>query len=240
MGSRWLPPAVVAGIMASVLAIAAPAQAENITININQGNVSTTAAAYSGHECSDNLGGGPYADQDVWVFNLPGSSDQTENFVSITATWSTPGGPVTKTIADDGGAVVRIGTSKAYITTDAGWTLTGATAVVSGSFDFFVLTHTCPASSTSPSASPTVPTSATPTPPTSATPTVPTSESATPGESQSPDPSRSVSVSASPSGGLPVTGTAIAGIVTTGVALLGLGFVLVLLYRRRSLTDTAQ
>lgn len=118
------------------------------TISINPGNVPTTAAGFDSHECDANLGGGPFAGQDVWVFNLPGSNPPTDAFVSVSATFSTPGGNVTKVIpTDPNSAIVSDqGTSKAWIRTPAGWTLIGATAVVTGDERFFVLTHTCPAS----------------------------------------------------------------------------------------------
>ncbi|MFC0096224.1 hypothetical protein ACFFKH_01615 [Micromonospora marina] len=91
--------------------------------------------------------GPPFADEDVWVFNLPGNQATTGTFQTITATFSTPGGPVTRTIpTDPNSAIVNdLGTSKAWIRTPAGWTLTGATAVISGTARFFVLTHTCAA-----------------------------------------------------------------------------------------------
>ncbi|GHJ51167.1 hypothetical protein Nm8I071_04740 [Nonomuraea sp. TT08I-71] len=65
----------------------------------------------------------------------------------MTATFSTPSGEVKLTIPDDGGAIVNnLGTSKAWIRVPAGWTLTDATAVISGTASEFVLTHTCAAS----------------------------------------------------------------------------------------------
>lgn len=226
MRSSWLPRLVAAAAAAGVVAFAAPAWAAD-SISINSGNVPTTAAGFAGHECSANQGGGPYAGQDVWVFNLPGSSGAGENFTSVTGTWTTPDGPVTKTIPTDGGAIVHIGTSKAYLSTPAGWTLTGATATVTGNFTFFVLTHTCPASTGTPS--PSTSTSSSPSASTSATPSPETSVSSTPGGTPS--------VSPSPTGGLPVTGTAIGAVVATGAALLVLGGGLVFAYRRRSLVD---
>ncbi|WP_229400479.1 hypothetical protein, partial [Micromonospora okii] len=131
---------------ALLLAAGSPAAADS-TININPGNVPTTAAQFR-QECSPNLGGGPYADEDVWVFNLPGNQTTSGNFLSVTATFSTPTGTVTRTIPTDPNSAIvnNLGTSKAWIRLPAGWTLTGATAVISGEADFFVLTHTCAAS----------------------------------------------------------------------------------------------
>ncbi|KAB1141491.1 LPXTG cell wall anchor domain-containing protein [Micromonospora sp. AMSO12t] len=118
------------------------------TININPGNVPTTAAQAT-QNCDPNLGGGPFANEDVWVFNLPGNQQTSGDFLSITATFSTPGGAVTRTIPTDPNSAIvnNLGTSKAWIRLPAGWTLTGASAVISGTADFFVLTHTCAASS---------------------------------------------------------------------------------------------
>ena len=74
--------AAVAGAAAS-FAFAATAGAQ-ATIPINPGNVPATAANYE-HECSDELGGGPYPGKDVWVFNLPGNAAKTGSFTSISA-----------------------------------------------------------------------------------------------------------------------------------------------------------
>jgi hypothetical protein len=135
---------------------AAPAQAQT-TIPINPGNVPTTAADFGTHECTQT---GSSPDLDGWVFVLPGNKG---SFVSVTATFATPGGTVQLTIPTDGGAIGGTGNRKAWITTPAGWTLIDATAVIEGqSNGFFVLTHTCPAvgtptpspSSSSPSESP--------------------------------------------------------------------------------------
>jgi hypothetical protein len=199
----------------------APAWAAS-TIDINPGNVPATAAGYSTIECDDNLGGGPFPNQDVWVFVLPGGKD-TGEFISVTAVFSTPGGTVTLTIPTDGGEIVTDnGASKAWIATPAGWTLTGATAVVSGDADSFNLTHTCPASGGSPSPS----------------------GSPTPSESPSPSPSGSSSTGSTPPGSvsptgpgagpsLPRTGLALTGLATTGAALVAGGTVLLAVRRRR-------
>src|SRR4051794_20038767 len=153
MGTKWFARGAATGLAVGVLLLAGTTAARaNSTININPGNVPTTAKAFT-QDCDDNLGGGPYAGQDVWVFNLPGNPKTSGHFVSVTATFNTGSGTATKTITADGGAIVQIGTSKAWIKLPAGWTLTGATAVISGTADFFVLTHTCAAKG-SPSPSP--------------------------------------------------------------------------------------
>jgi hypothetical protein len=143
---------------------ATPAWA-NTLVDINSGNVPTTAAKVATHTCSASQGGGPYASQDVWVFVLPGNHASSGDFVSFTATFDTDGngsGDTTRTLPSAAGAFVNGGpdTSKAYLLTPAGWTLTTATATITGSANFFTLSHTCPASSNttpSPTSSPTSP-----------------------------------------------------------------------------------
>ncbi|MFG1890575.1 LPXTG cell wall anchor domain-containing protein [Micromonospora sp. NPDC049051] len=136
--------ALLAGAL--LLAGGSPAAAAS-TININPGNVPTTAAQFT-QNCDDNLGGGPFANEDVWVFNLPGNPDTTGVFQTVTVTFSTPTGNVTRTIPTDPNSAIvdDTGTSKAWIRVPAGWTLIAASAVISGTADFFVLTHTCAAS----------------------------------------------------------------------------------------------
>lgn len=220
-----------------IAAFASPAWA-NTPIDINPGNVPTTAAAFSpeDQECSANLGGGPYADKDVWVFNLPSQAGEAGVFVSVTATFNTPGGVQVKTIPTDGGAIVLLGTSKAWIALDAGWTLTGATAEITGTANFFVLTHTCPASSStspspspSPSASPSTDPSASPDP--SSPPASPSADPSSPAGS----PSTSPSSSQPP---LPRTGAAVLSMLVAGGAAITAGAALTWLMRRRRATLT--
>ncbi|MEU8069379.1 hypothetical protein AB0B20_06460 [Micromonospora sp. NPDC049151] len=134
-------------LVSAVLLVAASPAVADSTIAINPGNVPTTAANFT-QNCDPNLGGGPYANEDVWVFNLPGNPQTSGTFQSITATFSTPSGNVTRTIPTDPNSAIvnNLGTSKAWIRLPAGWTLLGATAVISGTANFFVLTHTCAAS----------------------------------------------------------------------------------------------
>jgi len=144
-------------LLASVLslAVAAPASAAG-TIPINPGNVPTTAAGFATQECDPNLGGGPFPGEDVWVFVLPQPQDLGQ-FVSLHLNFSTPNGAVTRAIPPDPtSAIVNDqGTSKAWIRTPAGWTLTNGstTANITGNpepGDTFNLTHPCPASGTTP------------------------------------------------------------------------------------------
>jgi hypothetical protein len=145
-GSRLvrLGAAVAAGMLA--VGPGGPAYAAD-TIDINPGNVPTTAAEFDSQDCDPNFGGGPHPGEDVWVFVLP-KPNQLGQFTSVTATFDTPNGEETLTIQTDGGAIVNDkGTSKAWIRTAAGWTLTGASAEITGTAeenDEFNLTHTCP------------------------------------------------------------------------------------------------
>lgn len=138
---------LLAGLCAGVVAVSSPAWA-NTTIQINEGNVPTTAAAFGTHLCSANQGGGPFAGKDVWVFVLPGDHSTNGDFVLLTANFSN--GSVTITAAANPGNFSNGGpaTSKAWIVTTAGVTLQSASAEITGTADFFNLTHTCPASST--------------------------------------------------------------------------------------------
>jgi hypothetical protein len=230
-----------------------PAYAQTHTISINKGNVPTTAKDFGPPDCDPNFGGGPFPDQDVWVFVLPGN-DTT--FVSLTLHFDTNGDGIadtTRTIPMDGGAIVDDhGTSKAWIATPAGWTLVNAEAEVEGPQDSFNLTHTCAASgSPSPSMSPSPSHSPSRSP--SASPSqihASVSLSASPSRSASRSPSASpshtgasASVSGSPSTTapavspsrtpplLPTTGLGLTGLIMTGLGLLAAG-ITVMLARR--------
>jgi LPXTG-motif cell wall-anchored protein len=209
-----------------------PAAAQ-ATIAINPGNVPATAANYD-HECSANLGGGPYPGKDVWVFNLPGNADTTGSFTSITATFDTDGdgkGDTTVLIdagAADGDDIVMVGHSKAYAITKAGWTLTAATATITGEADKFVLTHTCPA----PAGSTTPPTTPPTDRPTTGSPAQDT-PATTPTRSSSAGAGSAGRTGGESSGSLPITGVNAAGAAALGLALIGGGAALVLRRRRR-------
>jgi len=145
---------LVGAAATAALAVGSPAWA-NSTISINPGNVPTTAAAFQ-HNCDANQGGGPLVGKDIWVFVLPGNHGTTGDFVSVTADFGA-NGSITITTAKDPGNFANGGpaTAKAWIVTQAGWTLTGATAVITGTAAKFNLTHTCPASgSTTPTPTP--------------------------------------------------------------------------------------
>jgi hypothetical protein len=221
--------AALAGAAAAVLAFAAPAAA-NSTIDINSGNVPKLAKDAT-QDCRSQ-GPGQFSDADTWVFVLPDKDLGT--FVSITAHFTEPPAAtphdVTITAAVDTGSFDQGGadTAKAWITTPAGWTLTGASAEVTGTIDpeaqptpKFNLTHACAAGGVTPSPTPTKPDDGgddeTPTPP-ATTPAV-----TPPGDG----------------GSLPVTGVALTGIITAGVLLAGGGAALLVVHRRKSAQPNA-
>lgn len=211
---------LVAAAAVVALAAGSPAWADT-TININPGNVPTTAAGFDGHSCDQ--GGGPFADQDVWVFVLPGLYATSGDFVSVSADFGAHG-TVAITTATDPGNFSNGGpeTSKAWIVTPAGWTLDSATAVITGSADFFNLTHTCPASG-SPSPSPSTSPSASQSPSESTSPSASTSSSGSTSPSGSTSSSALASsgtVGSTPSGGVPTGG---GGSLPTASLILGIG-----------------
>jgi hypothetical protein len=238
--SRLLRVGLVGAAAVVALAFGSPAWANN-TIDINPGNVPTTAAGFDGHSCDANQGGGPLQGKDIWVFVLPGQHGTTGDFVSVTADFGA-NGSVTITAATDPGNFANGGpaTSKAWIVTPAGWTLVGATAEITGTADSFNLTHTCP-SSGSPSPSPSTSRSSTPSPSASASASPSSSMthsgSATPSSATSATPSGSDGTV--PSGGVKTGGGGgrPAGSLVWGLGALtiaiGSGVGLVLARRRR-------
>ena|SRR5690349_2530950 len=112
MGLNLLGRVAVATGAAVMVALVtgSPALADS-TVEVNAGNVPSTAAAYGTHDCDENFGGGPLPGSDVWVFVLPGNQDKVGDFASVTAVFGENG---TRTIPADGGAVVTDkGASKA-------------------------------------------------------------------------------------------------------------------------------
>jgi LPXTG-motif cell wall-anchored protein len=217
--------ATAAGVGVVVgLATASPGWA-NTSIDINPGNVPTLASEAE-TDCDENFGGGPHPNQDIWVFVLPGNQKTVGDFVSVTAEF---GANASLTIPTDGGVIVTDkGASKAWIATPAGWTLTGASAQITGTTDKFNLTHTCPAGGVGESPYP------------SPSPSALTSPSASPSPDESSSPSPGSGGSGGGEGeGLPVTGAGVAGMVAAGVALVAGGTTLLLLRRRRELTFSA-
>ncbi|WP_155374883.1 hypothetical protein [Catellatospora vulcania] len=176
-----------------------PAKAwANAPVDILPASVGFTAAAFENHVCDPAFGGGPLSGQDVWIFKLPGDHAKTGDFVSVTATFTTPEGTEATAVvpAEGGGVVLRANTSKAWVALPEGWTLTGAKAEITGTAPLFVLARTCPAEGTvlppvvpEPSAS----ASADPDPSASADPHPSHSAGPRPSHSASPDPSATAS-----------------------------------------------
>ncbi|GAA1770230.1 LPXTG cell wall anchor domain-containing protein [Luedemannella helvata] len=252
--ARFMTAVGTAGLV--VFGFASPASADSVTISINPGNIApggTSASTFGDQSCDANQGGGPYAGQDVWVFNLPssGSAAEKSRFESITATFDTGAGTVTKTIPPDG-TIVFIGTSMGFVTTPAGWKLTAATAVVTKPEPQFVLTHTCPAGTptTAPATTTPAPTkpAATTVPPTTATATTPVPDSSEPGTTDAPPTSGAPTTGVAPatpgpstspaSGGLPVTGSSLGVLLAVGAGMVAAGAALLLARKRRD-TGTA-
>jgi hypothetical protein len=198
-GSLLLKTGLTGAAVVLGLAVGTPAWADS-SVTINSGNVPATATGFGTRTCDPNQGGGPVAGADVWVFVLPGQHGVSGDFVSVSATFGAHG-TVTITTAANPGNFRNGGpqTAKAWIVTPTGWTLTGASAVVTGTARFFNLTHTCPGSaSPSPSTSTSPSHSASPSPSHSASQSASPYPSHSASPSASPSPSHSVSPSASP------------------------------------------
>jgi hypothetical protein len=210
--------AAAVGLLGS-LAFASTAQAAEVVIPINDGNVPTTAAGFEDVSC-ENLPDDLAADVDGWVFVLPASAGAEGNFISVTATYEDGIGNTYHLSTDTDGAIVEgSGDNKAYIITPAGWTLVGAEALVNDPDDdaFFNLTHACPGEPGEDPSSPDEPSS-------------PGSESPTPGDGSS-EPGEA---STTPAGGnLPTTGAPLTIALVSAAALAAGGAALYMMQRRR-------
>ncbi|MDN3240588.1 hypothetical protein [Glycomyces tritici] len=131
----------VGASLVGALALASPAQATE-PIDINPDHVGKPATYFeegcgTDSQLPEDLG----ADEDGWVFVLPGGND---DFVSVTVTYEDEDGDehvLDATIVSNGNS----GSAKhAYIITPAGWTIVEASAVIEGDSKFFNVTHTCP------------------------------------------------------------------------------------------------
>lgn len=211
--------AAAAGVIGA-LTLASPAQAETVIIQINPGNVPTTAEDFEDNSC-DNLPDDLAGDVDGWVFVLPASAGAEGNFISVTATFADDGGSEqTRTTGDHGGIVEGSGDNKAYIITPAGWTLLDADAQVTDPDEGaqFNLTHACPGTPGENPSSPGEESSS------------PGEESSVPGESSSAPGEESTSP-AGPT--LPTTGTPLTVALVSAAALAAAGAVLFAMQRRR-------
>ncbi len=210
--------AAAAGI-AAALALATPAQAEEVIILINRGNIPTTAADFENQSCDNLPDLAP--DEDGWVFVLPASAGAEGNFISVTATYADETGTErTRTTRNDGGIVEGSGDNKAYIITPAGWTLLDADALVNDPDEgaFFNLTHACAGT---PGEEPSSP---------GEEPSSPTEESSSPGEESSVPGEESTSPTGTT---LPTTGTPLTIALVSAAALAAAGAALFLVQRRR-------
>lgn len=254
---RGIPSVIAVVALTVALATMTVAAADdNPAIDINGGNVPTTAETFGDHSC-DQVPNSIKENEDGWVFVLPNNKWR---FASVTAVFTDLEGGTqtmngTQTKPPNGMA-----TSKFYIVTPAGWTLVSATAEVEPKSDErpgpkptkFNLTHTCPGtpeepepepSTMSPTPSSESPSSQTPTgeSPSSQTPTGQTPSS--PGES--PTASATASDDASAPGGpgaMPITGRSLLLPLALGLVLLAVGGAVMIAARRRraaSLGDNA-
>ncbi|MDA1359440.1 hypothetical protein O1R50_07400 [Glycomyces luteolus] len=208
--------AVALGLLGA-LALGSPAQAADLTVPINEDHVGKPATYFeegcgSDSQLPDDLG----ADEDGWVFVLPGGNDI---FISVSVTFLDEDGGEH---AEEGTVVTTGGSGNlkhAYIITPAGWTIKEASAVIEGDSKFFNVTHTCPGTPgeeepSSPGEEPSSP---------GEEPSPPGEESSTPGEA-----------STSPAGSnLPVTGTPLTIALVSAAALAAGGAALYMIQRRR-------
>lgn len=240
MGSRWLSRLTVAAAAAGALTLGTATSAwaaDTITIPINDGNVPTTAEQFESEDpqkreadCKDivdffnslpdsETASAQDIELDGWHFILPTGDSE---FEAIRLTFTKPGGAVVNvTIEGSSDDPAWLGVFKetgseqvkhAYLLTEAGWTLTGGEADITGTADQFNLSHTCAGITVDDD-----PSSPTPTP-------------GTPNGSTPPG-------NGGGGGGLPVTGTAVGGIVVIGIGLLAAGVALMAVRRRRDLGD---
>ncbi|WP_199042718.1 LPXTG cell wall anchor domain-containing protein [Glycomyces salinus] len=228
-------------IIAAALFVAYPmvAYAATATIDINPGNVPTTASGFETNSCDQAPGGGD--DLDGWVFVLPAAAGAEGNFISVTATFVDADDVEHVLSTDtDGGIVDGEGDNKAFILAPAGWTLTGASAEVEDPDEgaFFNLTHTCPGTPPPPDDETTPPDDETTPPDDETTPpddetTPPDDETTTPpDETTPPDQGQSDDKTELPDT-LPRTGSDFTPFLLAGAGLLGVGLGLYLLMRGR-------
>lgn len=228
-----------AGLIGS-LAFTSPAQAEVVSIPINDGNVPTLAADWE--QSCDQVPDDIASTEDGWVFVLPASAGVEDNFIAVYATFEDEQGNVFHYSTEDaGGVVAGQGDNKAYIVTPAGLTLVDAEADVNDPDEgaFFNLTHTC-AGEPGPGEEETTPVDESPSEgeessaPGESTP-VCVEETGTPGASEpTPGTSESPCEEATEGAGqLPTTGTPLTIAIVSAAALAAGGAALFLVLRRR-------
>ncbi|MFI6163307.1 hypothetical protein ACIA59_25580 [Micromonospora haikouensis] len=125
----------------------APLPGPRTTIRLDPADAPVRAAG-RGPACAAGLGGGPYPDEDVWVFGLA-AGGVGARFVAVTPEFVAPNRErVALTVPTEGGALTvdDAGASAAWLRLPAGWTLTGGSAAIAGDAGSFALTAVCPAS----------------------------------------------------------------------------------------------
>jgi LPXTG-motif cell wall-anchored protein len=144
MRRRWLARAlIVVGAAMAVVAGIGGAQAAFADGGISvQGSLPTTADPGAIATACD-LTGGPYLDQDVWVF----SAANGNHLDALTATFiDADGGVVDRKLTDTDQTLDLAGHSVAWLRTPAGWTLTAATASTAADAGGpLLIMGTCPA-----------------------------------------------------------------------------------------------
>ncbi|GIF46752.1 hypothetical protein DFJ67_1442 [Asanoa ferruginea] len=155
MRGRSLGAALAAAAIGGGLGVAVPTVASaEMYVDVLPTSVPATAAEVGKHACEARLGGGPYPDRDVWLFQLPGDRVRTGDIVALSATFTTPDGQEVSRKAPGDGA--GIADTRAWLVVDKGGRLTAATAAITGTVRNLAIAQTCPAES-SPQASPTEP-----------------------------------------------------------------------------------
>ncbi|MFC5940692.1 hypothetical protein ABUL04_01570 [Micromonospora harpali] len=124
-----------------------PLPGPRTTIRLDPADAPVRAAG-RGPACAAGLGGGPYPDEDVWVFGLA-AGGVGARFVAVTPEFVAPNRErVALTVPTEGGALTvdDAGASAAWLRLPAGWTLTGGSAAIAGDAGSFALAAVCPAS----------------------------------------------------------------------------------------------
>ncbi|WFE58220.1 hypothetical protein [Micromonospora sp. WMMD712] len=132
----------------------APLPGPRTTIRLDPADAPVRAAGRD-PACAEGLGGGPYPDEDVWMFGLPAGA-AVARFVAVTPEFVAPDRErVALTVPTEAGVLTvdGAGGSAAWLRLPAGWTLTGGSAAIAGDAGSFALAAVCPASAPPPSSS---------------------------------------------------------------------------------------
>lgn len=220
---RGIVPLAVAAALAATVATVSVAQADDTpVIGIDGGRLPTTAKQFATNDCGmvpPSIG----EHEDGWVFVLPNSKWR---FASVTASFTDAKGAEHSVDATPTKPPHGTASSKYYVITPAGWTLSGASAEVEPKVErpgaqpqSFDLLNTCPGTPKEPEPDPSTATPSSPQPSSSGS----SEPSATPSGSASPDDS-----------GLPVTGRSLTLPLLAGLGLAAAGVLILILARRRT------